>query len=267
MVFLSFDTEEFDVPYEHDQSFDVMNVGMEISRRGTLRILDILNRNQIKATFFCTTNFASNAPDVFQAILDAGHEVASHGCCHWNPKPEDAILSKGLLETLSGKKVFGYRQPRMFPTDAQALAACGYLYNASLNPTFIPGRYTHLSTSRLPFYENGILQIPSSVTPVLRIPLFWYALHVFPLWLYKSFCRRILRHDKYFNTYFHPWEFTSLQENKDWTLPLFIRSTSGENMCSRLQRLIDDLKSQGESFGTYRQYLDMFPIKGDIRDE
>ena len=261
MVFLSFDTEEFDVPYEHDQSFDVMKDGMEISRIGTLRILEILNHSDIKATFFCTTNFATNAPDVFHAILNDGHEVASHGCCHWDPKPEDALSSKGFLEKLAGKSIYGYRQPRMFPTNSQALADCGYLYNASLNPTFIPGRYVHFSTPRLPFFECGLLQIPSSVTPLLRIPLFWYALHVFPFKLYKAFCHQIIRHDKFFNTYFHPWEFASLKEHKDWTLPPFIRSTSGENMCSRLQRLIDDLKSRGESFGTYKQYLDYFTQK------
>ena len=88
MILLSFDTEEFDVPREHGVDYP-LDEAMKVSVYGTNRILDCLLRNDVKATFFCTTNFAENAPEVMKRIIDEGHEIAAHGCDHWNPKPED----------------------------------------------------------------------------------------------------------------------------------------------------------------------------------
>ena len=77
MILLSFDTEEFDVPREHGVDF-TLEQGMEVSKEGTNRILDVLKEQGVKATFFCTGNFAENAPEVMQRIMDEGHEVACH---------------------------------------------------------------------------------------------------------------------------------------------------------------------------------------------
>ena len=62
----------------------------------------------------------------------------------------------------------GYRQPRMFPVSDTELERMGYVYNSSLNPAFIPGRYMHLSEPRTCFMTGKLLQIPASVTPWIR---------------------------------------------------------------------------------------------------
>lgn len=254
MILLSFDTEEFDVPREHGVTYDTLTEGMEVSRYGTLRILDCLKECGVKGTFFCTTNFADNAPDVMKRIIDEGHEVAAHGCDHWNPKPEDVINSKRILEQITGKKIMGYRQPRMFKVDIAEQARQGYAYNASLNPAFIPGRYMHLNTPRTWFMQEGVMQIPASVTPILRIPMFWLSLHNFPLWLYKALMHRIIKHDGYFNTYFHPWEFYPLSEHPELKMPFIIKNNAGEPMYNRLKEIIKDLLSRGETFATYSEF-------------
>ena len=74
MILLSFDTEEFDVPREHGVDFP-LDEAMKVSVYGTNRILDCLKKNGVKATFFCTSNFAENAPEVMRRIMDEGHEV------------------------------------------------------------------------------------------------------------------------------------------------------------------------------------------------
>lgn len=254
---LSFDTEEFDVPKEHGVEFNSLTEGMKVSAYGTNRILDCLNECGVHATFFCTTNFAKTAPEIIRRILQEGHEIAAHGCDHWHPQAGDVATSKQYLEQATGQTIFGYRQPRMFPVDIKEQAKQGYIYNASLNPAFIPGRYMHLTTPRTCFMEEGILQIPASVSPWLRIPMFWLALHNFPLWLYKALCHRILRHDGYFNTYFHPWEFYPLGNHPDWKLPFIIRNHAGEDMYLRLKTVIEDLQQQGCEFITYYEFAQM----------
>ena len=182
-------------------------------------------------------------------ILAGGHEVAAHGVDHFHQVPEDPFLCKEGLERLYGAEVVGYRQPRMFPVDDAALAKAGYRYNSSLNPAFVPGRYMHLTTPRTLFAKDGLMQVPASVTPWIRFPLFWLALHLLPEGLYRMLVRRTLAHDGYFVTYFHPWEFSSLSERAaELKVPLLIRANLGRPMIGRLERLIAALKSDDTEF-------------------
>ena len=259
MILLSFDTEEFDVPREHGVDF-TLEEGMKVSIVGTNRILDTLKTNDVKATFFCTANFVQNAPDVMKRIQDEGHEIACHGCDHWQPKASDVKDSKEIIEREMGITCHGYRQPRMFPVSDDDIKECGYKYNSSLNPAFIPGRYMHLTTPRTYFMKDGVLQIPASVTPWLRIPLFWLALHNFPEWFYHALVMRVLRKDGYFDTYFHPWEFYELKQHPEFKMPFIIRNHSGQQMQQRLDRLIKMLKSRGEEFVTYNEFTERVGI-------
>lgn len=253
MVLLSFDTEEFDVPKEHGVEFS-LEEGMSVSVVGTNRILDVLKEHGVKATFFCTANFSQNAPLVIQRIIAEGHEVACHGCDHWCPKESDVRISKEINEKIAGIKCHGYRQPRMFPVSDEEIETCGYLYNSSLNPAFIPGRYMHLNTPRTCFRQGSVLQIPASVTPIFRFPLFWLSLHNLPESVYHWMVRRVLKHDGYFVTYFHPWEFYELKSHPEFKMPFIIKNHSGEEMAVRLSNLITMLKKKGEEFVTYTDF-------------
>lgn len=253
---LSFDTEEFDVPKERNVPFTLAQ-GMEVSRYGTLKILDILKSNNVRATFFCTLNFVKNAPDIISRIISEGHEIASHGCDHWTPEPQHIAISKPEIERLTGVTIRGYRQPRMFAVDDSLIKTTGYLYNASLNPAFIPGKYNHLTSPRTFFIQDGVMQIPASVTPFFRIPLFWLALHNFPLSLYLALVKRTLSHDGYFNTYFHPWEFFPLAQHPEFKTPFVTHNNAGEPMCRRLSYVIDQLKKEHAEFITYSEFYNL----------
>lgn len=248
---LTFDFEECDLPRESGLEFS-LEEGMKLSREGAEKVLDVLERQQVKATFFCTLNFAENAPEVMRRLAAGGHEIAAHGVDHFRQTSEDPCRSKeGIERLLPGVRVVGYRQPRMFPVDDVALAKAGYRYNSSLNPAFVPGRYMHLDVPRTRFVKNGLVQIPASVTPWLRFPLFWLALHLLPEWLYARLALRTIRHDGRFVTYFHPWEFSSLsQRAKDLKVPFLVRLNLGEPMVGRLERLILAFKASGVEFKT-----------------
>ena len=141
--------------------------------------------------------------------------------------------------------------------DNKLLAEAGYLYNSSLHPAFIPGRYMHLDEPRRPFFENNILQIPASVTPFLRQPIFWLACHNYPQWYYSLLIRWTLNHDKLLVLYFHPWEFIDLRSNREWKIPFIIRRNSGTGMKLRLENLIRLLKQLGSEFITFTEYVEL----------
>ncbi len=250
MVCLSFDIEEFDLPTEHgaDITFERQ---IAVSSYGAGKVLDILGRHGVKATFFCTVDFVKAAPQILERIVSEGHEVASHGMHHSSFHIPDLRESRLELERLSGKPVFGYRQARMMKLDEREVAQAGYLYDSSLNPTFIPGRYMSLSAPRRPYMKDGVLQIPAAVTPWVRFPMFWLAAHLLPPALYRRLALRTLRHDRHFVTYFHPWEFYDLKSlPKEYRIPAIVSLNSGEGMQNRLDALISFFKAKGARFGT-----------------
>jgi hypothetical protein len=104
--------------------------------------------------------------------------------------------------------------------------------------------------------KDGVMQIPASVTPWIRFPLFWLALHNLPQGLYHWMTRRVLKNDGYFVTYFHPWEFYDLKEHPEFKMPFIIKNHSGREMAGRLDKLIKMLKAHGHEFITYTEFTD-----------
>ncbi len=254
MILLSFDIEEFDMPFEYNREISFTDQ-ISISEQGTNYILDILDKHQIKATFFSTVVFAQNAPQVIKRIIKNGHELASHGYYHSKFESAHLASSKIALEELSGNKIKGYRMARMMPVNEIEIGKAGYLYNSSINPTWLPGRYNNLSQPRTIFSQAGILQLPASVSPVLRFPLFWLSFHNLPLSIYQWLAKRTYKKDGYLNIYFHPWEFTDLNDSARFGFPGYVSKNSGPAMIQRMDSFIQHMTSEGVKFSTISDYL------------
>lgn len=252
MVLLSFDIEEFDVPIEYGKTIS-LEEQIRVSKEGTSIILDLLKEYNIRATFFCTVVFAENALDIIKRIVDEGHELASHGYAHSSFKYADLKASKDILEIISGASIQGFRMARMVEINSVEVYNAGYLYNSSINPTFIPGRYNYYKKPRLPFVENKILQIPVSVTPFFRIPLFWLSFHNLPFSIYMWLTKITMRKDKYIHVYFHPWEFIDLSDNK-YGLPKYISKNTGVKMEYRFKRYLKYFYTKKISFITLSEF-------------
>lgn len=257
MILLSFDIEEFDMPFEYNKTISFEDQ-MRVSIKGTTTILDILKKHQVKATFFSTATFAINAPQIMARIVAEGHEVASHSYYHSDFKTSDLLASKLKLEEITQTKVIGFRMPRMQPVDEKEIYKAGYIYNTSLNPTYLPGRYNNFSKPRTFFKQDGVWQIPASVSPVVRFPLFWLSFHNLPLWLYSWLCKITLKKDGYLNLYFHPWEFTNLNQKEKYNFPNYVSKNSGVLMADRLDTLITKMKKNNYSFTIFKELVSTF---------
>ncbi len=247
MVLISFDIEEFDAPGEfgHPIPFEQE---IAISARGTEAILDLLAKKGVAATFFSTVAFAQQAPSLLDRIVSEGHELASHGMKHSEFKMEDLLSSRSALEELTHQQcqVKGFRMPRMQPVAMEEVAAAGYTYDASLNPTWLPGRYCHLRKPLRPFMDGAIDEFPATVTPLIRFPLFWLSMHHLPQWLYVGLCRYSYHRVGYLSLYFHPWEFVDLRQEHGVKLPYYMTRHSGPVALARLGALLDMLKEEAE---------------------
>jgi len=221
---------------------------VSISTMGTSIVLGILRDADVKATFYCTANYAIQRPGIIRQIVDEGHEIASHGYFHFIFKREHLEHSKTILEDISGTTVCGFRMPRMMPVDEREIEKAGYIYNSSVNTTWLPGRYNNFFKPRSWFYDRQVLQIPVSVTPFIRLPLCWLTFHHLPLWLIKRLCSATFKKDGYLNLYFHPWEFIDLHDTMRFGLPTYISRNSGAIFVNRMTDFIKWAQLKGYKF-------------------
>ena len=145
--------------------------------KNTLKILEILNQFNIKATFFTLGWIAENHPSLIQQIHLDGHEIACHSYSHrlvYNLTPEeflhDTKKSKDILEQLTGTKVNGYRAPSYSITKKslwalQILNELGFSYDSSIFPIHhdrygLPEAPRHPFTWELSSSQPEIIQQP-----------------------------------------------------------------------------------------------------------
>lgn len=114
--------------------------------RNCERILDMFAEADVHATFFTLGWVAQRHGSLMRRIVDAGHELASHGWDHErvfrfdrNSFSTDLERSKKVLEDASGQPITGYRAPSFSidhrtPWAYMALAEQGFQYSSSVAP-------------------------------------------------------------------------------------------------------------------------------------
>lgn len=110
---------------------------------GLARILALLDRHQIPASFFIPAVSALIHPQQIPAIMKSGrHEIAVHGWIHeWlptitDPAEEERLLNQAIdyLTKATGKRPVGYRAPSWAFSDRTLglVRKSGFLYDSSL---------------------------------------------------------------------------------------------------------------------------------------
>lgn len=188
------------------------------------RILAILDDGAVLATFFTLGWIAERYPQMVRRIVDAGHELASHGYGHLRASDqsravfmEDVSSSKAILEDLGGRAVSGYRAPSFSigPANLWALDAlqqAGYRYSSSIYPI----RHDHYGmpdAPRFAFHPNGVqglLEVPITTVRWMKRNLPAGGGGYFRLMPYALSRWMMLRVNQRDGQpavfYFHPWE-------------------------------------------------------------
>jgi peptidoglycan/xylan/chitin deacetylase (PgdA/CDA1 family) len=108
---------------------------------GAERIVKLLARFDIRATWFIPGHTLETYPQACRAIAAAGHEIAHHGWTHVPPADlsraqEEAglIRANEAIRRLTGSPARGYRSPSwdLSPHTIELLVKHGFLYDSSL---------------------------------------------------------------------------------------------------------------------------------------
>lgn len=111
------------------------------ARRGIPRIRQVLDRHEVKATFFVPAVAALLHPDEQRALAQDGHEIGLHGWIHELNTTLDAATERELmmraadtLERVSGQRPVGMRTPSWdySPATLSIAREMGLLYDSSL---------------------------------------------------------------------------------------------------------------------------------------
>lgn len=252
-ILLTFDLEEFDLPLEYGCPLSEEDQ-IHISNNGLLRLTGLLLKYNIHATFF-TTSFYANKNEELIKNLSENHEIASHSKYHSGFKETDPFDSKVEIERITGKQIYGFRMPHFKEIDLSLIKTAGYRYDSSINPTLMLGRYNNLSAKRTVYNDirSNLIEIPVSVSPIIRFPLFWLSFKNIPSPIYLYMCKSAILKDSYLHLYFHPWEFVELES---FNIPRYIKTPSGNSMLERFEKLIVELRKTGD-FSTISGFLNL----------
>lgn len=238
--------------------------------RNTHRVLDILDEYRAKATFFVLGWEAEQRLRLVQEIARRGHEIASHGYRHrlvYSMTPaecrDDILLSKLLLEDITGAPVLGFRAASYSIVARSTwcldiLIDLGFQYDSSIFPIH-HDRYGMPAAARFPHVLErqlgNIVEFPLSTVRYLGVnwPVAGGAyLRVLPVWAIHAGIRRINETEKQpAIVYLHPWELDPDQPQLKGSLGSRLRHyTNLHTTETKLRRLLEEF-----SFGAVREVL------------
>jgi polysaccharide deacetylase family protein (PEP-CTERM system associated) len=252
----------------------------------TDRVLALLDRHGVRATFFVLGWTASRHPELVRRIAAAGHEIGCHSFAHpvvFELSRQDflADLDRALatLETC-GVRPRGYRAPSFTITPPvhdylELLRERGFGYDCSLFPVRHP-RYGQPQSPRQPFLladgagaDQGSPERPPFV--VVPMPTWRVAgvnlpfsgggyMRLLPSWAYRLVRAGARRQGQPCLIYLHPWELDSFRPRTGQGPFLRWRSQLGQ---AGMTRKLEDLLRRGR-FRTLGEHVDQLLASGQL---
>ncbi len=231
---------------------------------GTQKILSLLDKFQVRATFFVLGWVAERQPQLVRAIQAAGHEIASHSYHHrlvYNQTPEefraDFRRAKDVLEQLTGEAIRGYRAPSFSIVQRSlwaldVLAEEGVQFDSSIYPVHhdrygIPDARLGPHQITLPDSGRTLWEFPGTVQSIWgwQVPVGGGGyFRLYPYRVTRSFLSRTNRIARLpFMFYLHPWELDPEQPRlpgsvlRRWRHRINLGATE-----RRLERLLTDFR-------------------------
>ena len=212
-VYLTFDVEP-----------DIHTSRYKSIKEGIPRILKLLDKHNIKATFFTTCDCIEKYPKIFQNLKKQGHEIALHGYRHerfdsLSAKEKQSKLKKSILcfKKHLNQKPLGFRSPQHSIDDKtlDLLEKHNFSYDSSYAPLnllqllFFPTKpllwfKQFFSKNKKYNIRNNLYEIPTSA---LLFPFVSLVFRAFPFWLIKIYFSLLKLSSKNQVFYAHSWDF------------------------------------------------------------
>jgi len=221
---LTFDVEDWFHVLDHEATRNEEQWNRYPSRLkpGVEKILSLLDKHSVKATFFCLGWIARKYPEVIREIVRHGHSIGCHSDMHQLVYEQTETEFKNDLdraiksiEDIIGEKVRCYRAPGFSITDGTPWAFETLLHaGIEIDSSVFPARRAHGGYTSFPSGTPALItmkgmilkEFPVNIRSVFTRPLVFSGggyFRLFPYPLIKKFSLET----SYIMTYFHPRDF------------------------------------------------------------
>jgi len=238
------------------------------------RILDLLRRYNVTATFFIPGHTLETYPRECSLVFEAGHEIGHHGWTHVPPsdmsreqEEEGLVRGNEQIVKLTGRKARGYRSPSwdLSANSVELLLKHGFVYESSMmGNDYLPYRVRQGDVIAL---EQPMTF--GKVTPLIEMPVSW-TLDDYPHFEFLRTKSTILQGLMNANAVLDNWinDYVYMQRYIDWgvltyTFHPFVIGRGHRILA--LEKLLKTLQEGGAEFSTMENaaaaYNRKFPLE------
>ena len=240
-----------------------------------LDYINLLNKYNIKATFFITYTSINKIKDIIPKLIKEGHEIAIHAKNHISPITqtnedfyEDVKFIKDYLESNYNIQIKGYRAPCFGITDdkLKIIKELNFNYDSSFidfhlqlnSGTINIDDYEKIASTiykKDDFYEfmlskSNVFSIPISGGGYLRLIPFFFINH---------YLKKYIKKNNSYIFYCHPFEISKGKLPKFNGLSFIEKSYINHNRkkyLKRIEKIIKYLNKNNYEFNTFEKYIE-----------
>ena len=270
---ISIDVEDW---YHLEYFKDNLNdKSQSILEEGTNEFINIISKENIKATFFIVGELISSKLELLKKIFNQDHEISGHSYNHIRPLTQSLeefkLDSTKLLLELKEKLNIanpGYRAP-CFSLDNQRLKILkelNYSYDSSKISAGFHPLYGSINIENYKKISDNVysdetfteFELPTQRFLNKNIPISGGGyLRILPWFLFKYLLKKYLKENDTYFFFIHPFELTNknVSLSKDSSIISRLRFSMGRSKGAlRFRKLIKILKEEGFEFTTFSDF-------------
>lgn len=225
MKFITFDIEDWFHILDHPETANPSSWDKFESRidHGVGLILDLMDKHDLKGTFFCLGWIAEKHPHIIKRIDAAGHHIGTHSYYHQlaykqteEEYRKDLSDSIKILSDLTGKNIDAYRAPGFSIKESNlwafdVMAEEGIKYDSSIFPANrahggLPQFTTDQPCKVITKKGYELIELPMNTASLLGQKFVFSGGGYFRL-LPEWYLKKLFNSQDYVMTYFHPRDF------------------------------------------------------------
>lgn len=238
---------------------------------------DILDKKDIKGSFFVVGEIADKLENTLQKMDKNGHDIACHNWVHLRAEmmtqdeyKEQLIKAKEKLEEILGHEVTGYRAPSFAINDEyfNTMRSVGFKYDSSKLKSQKSSKYGFISLNGFKeikpcIYRDGDFtefEVSTQKIGSMNMLLGGGYIRMLPWLFMKWMNKRYMKTGKPYVLYIHPIDMSKKPMPKvdGISFDRFLRTHIGRRtMVKKFIRIINMLEKAGYEFVTFEQLRNM----------